>query len=397
MRIEDLSHSASQTDVEAAVAWIAGMPAAAQSALIKQLSKKTGRKRERLEAMRREALALRRKTAYPLLRLATFIKASALPHRIDGSSVVIDDPLVEGDEVHIADNVLLGWEPTITKAKGYAHPTDDYVRAIVGKADIKPYLISEKDVKALADQMNDCDRLAYLPPRALTRPNMQAFDQVLKAQQYDRLRVALRLNQRFAVVDNNCQMVIFDNVKRMAYTREEFHAKLQPETDVIRAGKKRISVSRSKLWWAHPARAEFDGVIFAPCGRDANGREVSQDKAFNLWVEYPEQGAAGCWDLLKDHIKNIICSGNAEAYEYLLNWMAHLYQRPWEKPGVAVVVWGKKRTGKGTVADAIRETIGPAMSRLMTEKDAGCWALLCFPLAADVQSDRRSGVREGPA
>ena len=39
-----------------------------------------------------------------------------------------------------------------------------------------------------------------------------------------------------------------------------------------------------------------------------------------------------------DHLKTIICQDGGEQYEYLLNWCAHLIQKPWEKPAVALVL-----------------------------------------------------------
>lgn len=55
-----------------------------------------------------------------------------------------------------------------------------------------------------------------------------------------------------------------------------------------------------------------------------------------------------------DFIRNIICDGNDEAYEYLINWCAHLVQRPWEMPGVAILMLSPEEgVGKGFLASCI--------------------------------------------
>jgi hypothetical protein len=45
----------------------------------------------------------------------------------------------------------------------------------------------------------------------------------------------------------------------------------------------------------------------------------------------------------------IICSGDEEAYQYLLRYMAHALQKPSEKPGVMIILLGGQGIGKGTL------------------------------------------------
>jgi hypothetical protein len=50
------------------------------------------------------------------------------------------------------------------------------------------------------------------------------------------------------------------------------------------------------------------------------------------------------WSNIRDHILDVIADGDREKSEYILDWCAHMVQRPWEKPGVALVLKGA-RTG----------------------------------------------------
>jgi hypothetical protein len=45
---------------------------------------------------------------------------------------------------------------------------------------------------------------------------------------------------------------------------------------------------------------------------------------------------------MRNHIREVICSGNDEHFEYLLNWAALMFQRPERQGEVAVVVRGTK-------------------------------------------------------
>jgi hypothetical protein len=61
---------------------------------------------------------------------------------------------------------------------------------------------------------------------------------------------------------------------------------------------------------------------------------------------------------LLEHIRLIWCDDDTNAYEYLMNWMAHLVQRPWVKMGVCPVINGSYGTGKGIVVQKLGGIIG---------------------------------------
>jgi hypothetical protein len=367
MRIDSLNVSSSNDEIEAAIAEIAGWPETSRTFLLSQVKDKTGRDLISLEARLRRALRKRASTKYCRLKLKSLLVANGCSGRQERDCLVIPDPLIEGDEIIVRDAVLLGHKPIIEKTTGYAHPIDDYVVALIGCADIKKYLISKAEIKKLAVELDDCDRAREIPPKLLSMPNIAAFEDALEGD--DRLVITLRMNQRFSFVETGGQIVIFENETRSAYTREEFKVKIAPEIETFVVGNKTIKVPRSKIWMEHPARVFYSGVTFAPCDKDKHGRAQNLMHVFNLWTPYVQTGAPGDWSLLKDHMLNILCRGDEVCFEYLMNWLAHLFQKPWDKPGVAIVCWGEKRTGKGTVADAIREALGSELSRMFTQKE----------------------------
>ena len=46
------------------------------------------------------------------------------------------------------------------------------------------------------------------------------------------------------------------------------------------------------------------------------------------------------------HLKHIICNNNNEVYEFMLNWLAHIFQKPNERMGIAILCKSDQGTGK---------------------------------------------------
>lgn len=97
-----------------------------------------------------------------------------------------------------------------------------------------------------------------------------------------------------------------------------------------------------KWWLLHPRRRQYDTVVFEP------NREVPG--AYNLWRGFAFEAVpdvAACQPYL-DHVRDVICSGEQDHYEYLLKWMATAVQYPAQPGHVAVVLRGGQGTGKGS-------------------------------------------------
>lgn len=107
------------------------------------------------------------------------------------------------------------------------------------------------------------------------------------------------------------------------------------------------------VWWLdHPQRRQYHHIVFAPL------REVNDD-SYNLWQGFACDSLPGNAHLpFLEHVRYNICSGNEEYYNYLVRWMARLVQQP-DTPGeVAVVLRGKRGTGKGIFAKTLGALFG---------------------------------------
>jgi len=62
--------------------------------------------------------------------------------------------------------------------------------------------------------------------------------------------------------------------------------------------------------------------------------------------------------MLLDHIKNIWCNSNSDHYEYVLNWLAAVFQRPALPGETALVLKSGEGAGKNTILDIITRAFG---------------------------------------
>jgi hypothetical protein len=58
------------------------------------------------------------------------------------------------------------------------------------------------------------------------------------------------------------------------------------------------------------------------------------------------------------HIREVWCSDNLDAYNFVLNWMAHALQKPWQKMNTCIVLRGSPGCGKGIIVQTFAKLIG---------------------------------------
>ncbi len=117
-----------------------------------------------------------------------------------------------------------------------------------------------------------------------------------------------------------------------------------------------------KAWVEHSARADYkDGVCFEPSSY-IGGVEVKAKvtgDVLNLWEGFfiePKQ--AELCERIYSHILDIVCNGDIECNDYLLNWIARGFQYPAKNGQVAVALKGEKGSGKGTLGKLIKTIYG---------------------------------------
>ena len=168
------------------------------------------------------------------------------------------------------------------------------------------------------------------------------------------------LNKKYALAKFGSGVVIIDETDPIQtnfmqvhawqiYMANEFVSYMK---DMGEGSTKRVNKPIAQYWLEHTMRREYNKVVFAI--------EGARDGEYNLWKGFGGiKSSEGQWNRIEYHIKEIICSGDRAAYDYLLLWLGHLLQKPWEKPGVSIVMRGGRGVGKGMFAnDIVRPMIG---------------------------------------
>jgi hypothetical protein len=155
-----------------------------------------------------------------------------------------------------------------------------------------------------------------------------------------------RLNKKHAVARVSGKTVVMDLHEngRVDYgTASDLHTLYEND----RRPKDGTTEPVSKAWLRHSQRRTYpNGIVFLP--------NQSIEGAYNHWQGFSVEAdeTKSCKLFLK-HLKEVFCSGNEDYYSYMVGWLAHMIQKPEDKPGVAVVAKGKKRIGKDTVFEYV--------------------------------------------
>ena len=142
--------------------------------------------------------------------------------------------------------------------------------------------------------------------------------------------------------------VIIEIPTQKLWKREDFHLKLSN----ARYDKR----SLDQHWIEWEGRREFVNFGFWP-GKKETENEYNLFRGFDvkpLNEEFPEQYCS----LYLEHVEKNICNNNAVHHQYLIQWLAHLFQKPGDKLPVAVCLRGQKGTGKSIFAKVLRTLVG---------------------------------------
>ncbi len=104
------------------------------------------------------------------------------------------------------------------------------------------------------------------------------------------------------------------------------------------------SVVRSFM--VSPNTAVYDAVAFSPLPTPSG--------TLNYWSGSPVSPAEGDWTSIKSFLLWVVCDGDIGLYRYLVMFLAHMLQKPEEKPGIMTVLLGGQGTGKGTFFELLR-------------------------------------------
>ena len=121
----------------------------------------------------------------------------------------------------------------------------------------------------------------------------------------------------------------------------------------------------AKLWLKSKHRQSKSKIMFVP-------KLVGELADYNMWTGWAITREAAVravaskpphvWQeqakVFSDHILHIWCQGDANLCGYVLDWLAHVVQRPEIKVSVALLIRGEQGAGKGVVQEILRKILG---------------------------------------
>jgi len=182
------------------------------------------------------------------------------------------------------------------------------------------------------------------------------FEQRLQEVKAESAAKLAELNNRYAVVNEAGKVFVFqwrldpvlgrEVLDRIAF--DDFKRMFLNRSIEIVNKKGEIESRNLAEWWLrHPRRRQFlGGVTFDPTDR-------APPDYMNLWRGFAVEPKPGDWSLMRDHILKVICAGDREHADYVLNWLARLFQHPEENGEIALVMRGPKGAGKSILGSYV--------------------------------------------
>ncbi|GLX82479.1 DUF5906 domain-containing protein [Thalassotalea eurytherma] len=117
--------------------------------------------------------------------------------------------------------------------------------------------------------------------------------------------------------------------------------------------KKINGLNRGSAWFKWESKSIYrNGVGFYPNINDC------PDGVYNFYKGLAIEPEKGDCSVYLNHIKEGICGGDHQAAEYFIQWLAHMIQKPEEKPSVAILMKSLEGTGKGTLVEPLKQMLG---------------------------------------
>ena len=217
-----------------------------------------------------------------------------------------------------------------------------------------PWSQEELDIKVRNAFKYGKDPVGIAAPEAIFPPVEEAEEDATEGKTHP----FQKLNKNFAFVfAGGTGNILWETTDR----KEDYAFHLmnkQSFLDMHAANKLQIgdkSKAVAQMWMEWKGRRNFDGLVFEP------GIEVNP-RWFNLWRGFAV-APAGTADhpmveRWKEHLFENICNHEKVLADWLTSWFAHLIQKPYEKPLVAVVFRGGKGVGKNALVERVSKLLG---------------------------------------
>jgi putative DNA primase/helicase len=103
----------------------------------------------------------------------------------------------------------------------------------------------------------------------------------------------------------------------------------------------------------------WQGKVFKPDGISFFPKvDLCPMSIYNLFDGFPLTAQKGDVTPFINHINEVICNKDIVAGQFVIGFLAHMLQKPNEKPSVAIVMKSVEGTGKGTMFEPLKKILG---------------------------------------
>ena len=112
-------------------------------------------------------------------------------------------------------------------------------------------------------------------------------------------------------------------------------------------------LNRGVAWLQWSGKRFFPGGL----GYYPNEQECPLNK-LNMFLGFAVEPLFGDVQPYINHVQQVIANGDLAIADYILDFLAHLIQKPYEKPSVAIVMKSEQGAGKGSLMKPLQQMLG---------------------------------------
>ncbi len=122
---------------------------------------------------------------------------------------------------------------------------------------------------------------------------------------------------------------------------------------IVNDAGKQVPARLGDVWLDHPDRKEYpNGLFFDPTGTQKEG-------ALNTFAGFGIEAKEGTsHESYLEHIFVVIANRNKQVYDYVINWIARMFQKPNTQSETALVMRSGEGAGKNFMVNVLRKLIG---------------------------------------
>lgn len=144
--------------------------------------------------------------------------------------------------------------------------------------------------------------------------------------------------------------------------------------------KSKVNIKLIDLWLQSDARLEYDNLVFNP--RPYDDARAAAPNEMNLFTGLAfvptttfdantiKEMRDGPLKPFCDHMLDILCDGDEECYNYVMQWFAATIVTPWRKLRTCVIFRGEEGLGKGTIMAILERCLGEKYVSKPSDLDA---------------------------